>query len=74
MSFEDLEDCCEEFIHLNYVLEDLHHYSSYDLESVRYTHHKLVKRIYKVSKDIVMSEEFNNQLLSDESVLELNRR
>lgn len=74
MSFEDLEDCCEEFLHLSYVLEDLHHYSSYDLESVRYVHHKLVKRIYEMSKDIVMSEEFNNQLLSDESVMSLNRR
>lgn len=57
-SYDSLEDYCEEFLHLKYVLEELHHYSSYDVDEVKQEFHSIVKGIHECSRNIVESEWF----------------
>ena len=56
MSYEDLEDYCNEFICLNYVLNELHHFTDYDLVAVKDEFHKCVENINRVSGEIINSE------------------
>lgn len=66
---ETLEDDCTEFLHFNYMLEELHHYSKYDLEKVRLAWAELIMNIALTSNRIVESEWFKDQLKSDKWVV-----
>lgn len=68
-SSENLEDCCREFLHFNFMLDELHHYTDYDLEQVRLAWAELVMQIAEESKGIVESDWFKNQLKSDKMVV-----
>lgn len=56
VSYDNLEDWCVEFINLKYVLEELHHYTSYDVDSVKKEFHEVVEAINKESWEIINSK------------------
>lgn len=54
--YDNLEDWCVEFINLKYVLEELHHYTSYDVDRVKKEFHEVVEAINKESWEIINSK------------------
>ena len=68
MSLEDIDDYCEEVLHLSYVLEELHHYSSYDLEKVRLTYHYTLINLRDELIKITNEEWFKKETLNDEII------
>ena len=56
VSYDNLEDWCVEFINLKYVLEELHHYTSYDVDSVKKEFHEVVEEINKETWEIINSK------------------
>ena len=56
VSYDNLEDWCVEFINLKYVLEELHHYTNYDVDSVKKEFHEVVEAINKESWEIINSK------------------
>lgn len=57
-SYDSLEDYCDEFLKLKYVLEELHHYTDYDTYEVKQEFHNVVKGIAECSNNIVESNWF----------------
>lgn len=55
-SYDNLEDWCVEFINLKYVLEELHRYTSYDVDSVKKEFHEVVEEINKETWEIINSK------------------
>ena len=69
---EHLIDLMEEIIHLDYVLTELHHYSRYDLEKVRYEYYSNIKELHKELSLMVNSSYFKDQMKSDKIVADLD--
>ena len=58
MSYDYLEDLCEDFLFFHRILGDLHHYTKYDVDKIKKELHKCVKEIADESKEIVESDWF----------------
>ena len=69
MSEDTLEDWCIEFLHLKYILEELHHYSKYDLEKVRLKYYQMIKNIATESSLIANSKYVEQQMESDKLIV-----
>ena len=68
LSLETVDDYCEEILHLSYVLNELHHYSKYDLEKVRLTYHVLLINLRDELIKITNQDWFKNETESDKMV------
>ena len=69
MSADTLEDWCIEFLHLKYILEELHHYSKYNLEKVRLQYYQMIKNIAEESNQIANSKYVRDQMKSDKLIV-----
>ena len=65
---EVLYDMLEEYQAFYWILNELHHYSRYDLERIRLEYARVLLNIAEESNRIVNSEGFKKQLKSDELV------
>ena len=63
---EALYDLLEEYQALYWILDELHHYSRYDLEKVRLKYSRVLLEIAEESNRVVNSEWFKRQLENDE--------
>ncbi len=69
MTFETVNDEMEELTHLYYILEELHHISSYDLEKVRLEYCDQLETLLKHLKELTNEKWYNRQYLNDEAIV-----
>ena len=69
MSLEDIDDYCDEVLHFSWLLDELHHYSKYDLESVRLHYHTALINLRDELVRVTNEKWFINQTKSDELIV-----
>ena len=69
MSLEDIDYLCEEVLHLSWILEEMHHFSKYDLEKVRYEYHQKLIELKILLQEETNREWFKNQTKSDKIII-----
>ena len=65
MNFEEITDLCEEILHLNYILDEAHHFTTYDLEKVRLEFYNKLVELEIALKYLTETSGFKAQMLSD---------
>ena len=68
MSLDTIDDYCEEILHLSYILQELHHYTNYNVESVRLEYSYLLINLRDELNKITNEEWFKTQLKGDELI------
>jgi len=69
MNFEEITDLCEEILHLNYILDEAHHFTTYDLEKVRFELYKKLMELEVALKYLTDTSGFKAQMASDAMIL-----
>lgn len=65
MTFEEITDLCEEILHLNYILDEAHHITNYELEKVRLEFYNKLVSLELALKQLTETSGFKAQLVSD---------
>ena len=69
MNFEEITDLCEEILHLNYILDEAHHFTTYDLEKVRFEFYTKLVELEVALKYLTDTSGFKSQMASDAMIL-----
>ncbi len=65
MTFEEITDLCEEILHLNYILDEAHHITNYELEKVRLEFYNKLVQLEIALKYLTETSGFKAQMVSD---------
>ena len=65
MTFEEITDLCEEIPHLNYILDEAHHITNYELEKVRLEFYNKLVQLEIALKYLTETSGFKAQMVSD---------
>lgn len=62
---EEITDLCEEILHLNYILDEAHHITNYELEKVRLEFYNKLVQLEIALKYLTETSGFKAQMVSD---------